>query len=838
MQSHFLKKLVYLIPILLLMGRPICFAQKQDFENNFQEASFPDEFLPGWYGNEVRSTSARIFQLPGQGIGGSKALAVQPIASFDGKIWIRLAPSSFSAPELLFFAKTIQNGSGTRPALVFYSWGKGLEGAFSAPIQLGTDGEFPNQNRDFQQYRLDLPDSFKELDTVYLSLDIRYGPGTGSAARWVMDDFEFGDIEIDETPPKIAEVKGYDGKSIRIRFSEKVDPVFSILPPAYNLAGQNPDQVVLEDDSVAVITFSQNLQQARQFSLSIRQIPDLEGNFLQDTTIAFTFYDPTDIPFKKLVINELMPSPRTDQDLPNVEYIELFNAGEKELRLAGMKLANSRSATSLTEFWIKPGEYLLLAPENQAAQLGNFGQVLPVKSWPTLLNSGDEISLFTKEEVVIDQISYSTSTWGGSDLANGGYSLEVPNPFFLCDNSLSLKPSEAAARGTPGKQNSVYDISTELPTPTLAAAYFKDSVTIAIVFSTPVLTDLTVENAGLDPFLPVDSLSFVSSVEVLIHLGLAAVANQIYRLELTGLLNCLGNEIEPQFMDIVLPESPKMGDLVINEVLFNPRSGDPKFVEIKNSSEVYLDLEGYALANINAAGEVDQVRIFGNKGLILFPGAMLAITTDANALRLTYPKSIDGNFLQITSLPSYPIGGGTVVLLLPTGELAESFEYSDDLHHPLLRDPKGVSLERVSSDSPAAVESNWQSASANEEYATPGRKNSQSLETEFESELIQIDPEVFDPEGSSGPAFATIRYQLNSPGWIGTFKIYSSAGVLVQVLAQNQIMSTEGLMSWSGTDSTGKQVRAGYYLLIAELYEPNGGIKVIKKTIVVASRLK
>jgi hypothetical protein len=44
-------------------------------------------------------------------------------------------------------------------------------------------------------------------------------------------------------------------------------------------------------------------------------------------------------------------------------------------------------------------------------------------------------------------------------------------------------------------------------------------------------------------------------------------------------------------------------------------------------------------------------------------------------------------------------------------------------------------------------------------------------------------------------------------------------------------------LTWTGTDSSGKLVRAGYYILVVELFDPNGEVKAIKKTIVVATRL-
>lgn len=837
MKRYFLQLILVIFPMYISLGMPDSFAQKQDFEIDFQNLSFPEEFLENWIGNEVRATSSRIFQVSNQGRSGSRALAVQPISTFNGEIWIRLNPSTFTNPEVIFYAKTLQNGTGNRPALVFYSWEKQLGTEFTQPVQLGKDEEFANENREFRKYSIPIPDEIESESEVFLKLTIRYGPGSGSAARWILDDFEFGDSVTDESPPQVLLVKGYDSNAILVQFSEKVDPVFSILPIAYILGGENGSSAILANDSLAVVRFESLLVTGNNYELTVNQIPDLEGNFMQDTTISFAFNDPTEIPAKGLVINEIMPAPRSDQDLPNVEYIELFNLGDSEYRMEGIQLSNSRSTTFLGDFWIGSGEFLILAPESQAVQFESFGKVLAVKSWPTLLNSGDQLSIKSDDGSLIDQISYSTSTWGGSDFANGGYSLEVTNPFFRCDNSFYLKSSQAEARGTPGSQNSVFDLAENQAAPELLSGYFKDSTTVSLLFSSPFLQNLSLENFQISPLLQVDSLVYESAVEILILLQNPANSNQLYLLQLNGLQDCFGDELDSQSIELVRPEPPEPGDVIINEVLFNPKTGDPKFVEIRNSTQKFINLEGFALANLNSAGEVDQIRVFGSQGMILSPDSYLAITTDVNALRLSYPKSGESNFLQIASLPSYPISGGTVVLVSPKGGIEESFDYDEDLHHPLLRDPKGVSLERVSANSPVSIESNWQSASGNEGFATPGRKNSQSLEAEFESEIIQIDPEVFDPEGSSGVGFASIRYELSEPGWVGTFKIYSAAGQLVQTLTQNQILGTEGLLAWTGTDSTGKLVRAGYYVLVAELYEPSGGFKVIKKTIVVATRL-
>ena len=302
--------------------------------------------------------------------------------------------------------------------------------------------------------------------------------------------------------------------------------------------------------------------------------------------------------------------------------------------------------------------------------------------------------------------------------------------------------------------------------------------------------------------------------------------------------DCFGNIFQPsEPIQIVLPSLAKIGDLVINELLFNPRTGDPKFVELHNLTDNYLEIGNWKLANLNESEKIDQVRVFSELGLVIPPNGYLAITTDSERLKLGYPRSFTGVFHEVSSLPSYPISGGTVVLLNEKDQIAEEFGYDEDLHHPLLRDSKGVSLERISAESPANISSNWHSASGQEEYATPGRKNSQLISGEFEGEMIVIEPEVFDPEGSNGSTFTTIHYQLDQAGWIGSFRIYNLAGQLMHVLAQNEILGAEGFFTWTGTDSLGGKVRPGYYVVVVELFDLSGQVMQIRKTIVVATRI-
>lgn len=826
------------LSILLLCFSARLRAQTEGFESPFRIVAFPEPFLPGWYANEVRSTSSRVFRLASGGMQGTAGLAVQPLTTFTGQLWVRLSPKGMTNPTVSFWAKTLRNGTGSRPALVHSSWSAALAGPYEERAPVGLPGQFANVTQDFGRFELTIPPQFASLEEVYLRLEVSPGPGTGSAARWVMDDFRLEDLVVDTVKPTLHAVKGYDEKELWLSFSEPIDPVFALLPPAYRLEGNTPLEVRTLADSIVVLRMQEVLQENKDYTLLIQQLPDLSGNFLRDTLVTVRFTDPTAYAFKALVINELMPAPRVDQDLPFVEYVELVNPLTKELRVEGLSFSTSTSKTVLSEYWMAPGDFLLLCPAAQASQLQGYGKVIPLASWPTLSNAGTVLSLQTVEGQLIDRLEYRSGSWGGAEFANGGYSLELPDPLYRCEGSAFLLPSNDPKRGTPGRQNARFSPTKDPGPLRVELAFFRHSSQVELELNQAIFPLGTTAPFSFSPSLAVDS-SRVSSSGTRVSLSLAVPAqpSRVYALRAAGLRRCVGAaaSVETQ---VVLTETPLPGELVLNELLVEPRTGDPKFVELHNTSDSkFLSLTSWAVGNQNEAGQPSQLRQFGGEGAMLAPKGYMVLTEDANRLRLSYPKSAAGNFLQLSSLPSFPISGGTVLLLSGRGEVVEALPYGADWHHPLLRSTKGVSLERISSSAPVGLAANWHSAASSEEYATPGRQNSTVLGGEADAGLLQVEPLVFDPEGSSGPNFTTIRYSLEEIGWVGSFRIYGAGGQLVQVLGENQVLGRQELYAWTGTDGSGNRVRPGYYVLVVELFDLSGRVRLIKKTIVIAAAL-
>jgi hypothetical protein len=209
-------------------------------------------------------------------------------------------------------------------------------------------------------------------------------------------------------------------------------------------------------------------------------------------------------------------------------------------------------------------------------------------------------------------------------------------------------------------------------------------------------------------------------------------------------------------------------------------------------------------------------------------------TPDSEILKQEYPKGIESQFVEIT-LPSYSIQRGNVVWLNPEESIAEILSYDESMHHRLLKEKKGVSLERSSPWIPASDPNNWKSAAASAGFATPGYRN--STDHELNSGLgITVEPKVFSPDGIGEKQYTTISYNLDQSGFSGTIAIYSAGGVLVKEICQNALWGNSGIYTWDGTDQSGRRVRPGYYVVWVELFDLNGNIQQIKKTVAVGTK--
>jgi hypothetical protein len=204
------------------------------------------------------------------------------------------------------------------------------------------------------------------------------------------------------------------------------------------------------------------------------------------------------------------------------------------------------------------------------------------------------------------------------------------------------------------------------------------------------------------------------------------------------------DEIEVSAVEKEYPPA-RPGDLVINEVLFNPHPGGEDFVEIYNTSENEFPIGKLFLASRDSKNQLTQIYSLSGKNYLLAPKSYLAVTKDTNAVFPYYFIDCPECFQQVAKMPSYNNDEDYVVLLNENMEIIDELFYTEKLHHPLFADVNGVSLERISVNESTNLPQNWASASTQAGYATPGYKNSQAGTSKFSNQRLLSYQNPFRP---------------------------------------------------------------------------------------------
>jgi hypothetical protein len=286
-----------------------------------------------------------------------------------------------------------------------------------------------------------------------------------------------------------------------------------------------------------------------------------------------------------------------------------------------------------------------------------------------------------------------------------------------------------------------------------------------------------------------------------------------------------------------MPDTLLPGDLLINEVLFAPKTGCVDYLELYNNSNKIIDLKSILIGEglINSTLISDTVEVT-NEGYIMFPGQYALLTSNPDAVKSCYTTKHPEWFFEMKKLPTMNTSEDVVVLCNRNGGLIDKFEYSDAMHFDLLNDFKGVSLERIDFNRPTLDKTNWNSAAANVSFGTPGYQNSQFMQTKGEG-TFSVVPEIFSPDNDGYNDVLTFNYELNEPGLAGNLSIYNASGQLVRYLVRNENLATKGSYSWNGLTDQNEKAPIGIYVIYFETFNKNGDVQKHKFSCVLAGKL-
>jgi len=326
------------------------------------------------------------------------------------------------------------------------------------------------------------------------------------------------------------------------------------------------------------------------------------------------------------------------------------------------------------------------------------------------------------------------------------------------------------------------------------------------------------------------------SVVILCYSNGGLQSGQEYELSINNLTDLNANAYSESGIFLVLIEEALPGDLLINEILFDPYSEGSDFVEIYNNSDKFIRLEGLILSNDSKDNDKEEL----NTNLILAKGEYIAISPDIAFLEEEYKPVIDANLLR-HDIPSFNNADGNVSIEriidgLPVS--IDSFDYREDMHYVLIDDTEGVSLERLSFQLDSNDEENWQSSTEPVNYATPGYANAQMIGAiEPGPEAFTLGTQMFSPNGDGDNDRLILQYALEKDGYVANIQIFNSNGFPVRSLVENQLLATNGIISWDGLNNDGDISSIGMYIVLYELFHPDGDVKQSKLVCVLADFL-
>ena len=539
-----------------------------------------------------------------------------------------------------------------------------------------------------------------------------------------------------------------------------------------------------------------------------------------------------------IIINEILADPSPIVALPNCEFIELRNCSNENINLNKWKLSiGNTTATIGTNYNLQPDSLVILCAKSNVVFFNSYNNIIGLTSFPTLGNEEDVIILGNQYGETIHAVTYKKSWHDNALKSEGGWSLEMSNPFRPC-NINNWHSSKSLLGGTPGKENSLFkkeSIEEKLQAIQCSAISQKEFTLkfnkSADSSSLSIASNYNIESTGQYPLkvLPIPPL--FDQVKLIFKDGIEK--EKVYQINIKNIKQCTSGTLENTIILTGIPIIPSKGELIINELLFNPAPYGADFLELYNNSKSIINARDIYIAGKNSAGQIGSQYRCSNEDMNIFPGKYLAITTDSRYIIKTWKSINRGDISEIKSMPSYPDNEGNAVLINKEGILIDEFHYSDDMHYPLLINREGVSLERIDPMLPTSLIENWHSASSTAGYATPTKENSQFRQSDSINKMIEIPQTDFSPNNDGINDLLTIAYKMSNPGNSISIYAFNFNGMMIRKIADNQLCGTNGTFIWNGVDQNKLRVASGIYLIFIEILDLRGKLMKFKKAIAV-----
>lgn len=858
----------HLITLLILLH---CF----HFSNSQVADNFSDGNLssnPAWTGDTSLFIINSVSQLQLHASAAGNATIFTPIdlSSVDTVEWnlyleLAFAPSSQNNTKFYLYSNQnnlsnsdayfLQIGeTGTNDAIQFYKQngsvitllGRGVDGRVAAAFGVSLKIiKYPNGlievYADYTggtNYQLE----FSVVDTMNLATGFIGWQCTYTISNsngFYLDNIYAGNFIRDTIKPLLVHSNFINDTLIEFEFNEAVKG-FNLNNNFHLMQSNNYGVgcIANADSSIFQIELNNKINNGDTLQIVFTDIQDFNSNSIDTIFCKLIFIRCENILVGDLVISEVMCNPTGANNLPAVEYVELYNNSHKYLSTKSLTLSDPSTTGVFNEDTICPHCYVVYTSSTGKLQLQSYGiNASSMTNFPTLNNDGDNLTL-KDSSLLLDEVNYNNTYYHDEFKSQGGWSLEKIQLDYLCTNSNNWNASCDARGGSAGIPNCTNNVFIDDDAPSIKAIYVTDSFSVQVNFTEEINYDsLSVNDFLIDGYINPILISSDKKYndKIVLSFNSPFLSNEVHTLQLYHIIDCNGNRLlRDDKFKFGIGVKPSKGDIIINEIMFNPYDDCVDFVELYNKSEKIISLKNCSCSRRNATTfQIEYNSKITTENLVLMPNDYLVLANTEDRFYQCYQKAQKDKTICY-QLPSMNDDEGCILILDESAIIIDELNYSEERHSQLLISYEGVSLERVSADAATQNINNWSSASFASDYSTPTFKNSQAIDGLLHESIVNIYPSVISPDNDGFDDHALIKINPNDAGNWSSVVIVDIKGNQIKQLLNTDIIGSSDQLIWDGTDSKNSMVPSGIYILSAIIINENGEVKNQRAPIVVA----
>jgi len=645
---------------------------------------------------------------------------------------------------------------------------------------------------------------------------------------------DLGTPYVDGIVPTFDEVAVVSSTELDVTFSEPVDPISALVLSNYavDLGVGNPSTAVVDvaDGSIVHLTFPAPFDNGVAHLITVDGIDDLSGNSMAaPNTLPFLYFVPVPTEPNDVIFTEILADPNPVIALPEVEFFEIHNRSDKIIDLSEWTVNDNTTTATFPFYILNPDEYVVVCGADEGVLFGitNF---IEVDGLPTLTNSDDDLVLKNNEGIVMDSIHYFLFWYNDGTKDDGGWTLERKHLNSPCSDYSNWGASINSNGGTPGAQNSIWTDADDITGPIISSFSILNDTEIELNFNETMDTTFALVLSS-DPTLGSLTSEFTALNSSLVT-ALTLINNTLYTFTISGGKDCWGNEMN-QIIEFGLPGIIEPGDFILNEILFDPKTGGSDYIEIVNISNKILDANQLVIANWDDS--LTNHEVVGSSQRLVMPGEYIVLTEDSTDVINDFSIYGIGTFLD-TDLPTYPNDSGTVYLLRSDSVLIDYFHYDADFHYALLSSVDGKALERIAFGGEMNNPDNWHTASEFVEWGTPGYLNSQFADP-IAVGVVSLDSKIFSPDNDGYQDVLIINFDFANIDNVMDVNIYDNQGRLTRELKDNYYIGQAGFLTWDGINEDNEKAAIGTYIILISVKDLNGIETQFKLVAVLAGQL-